>query len=736
MKPLLAAFRAKLPALSRTEREALEAGTVWWEGELFSGRPRWDRLLALPGPSLTPEEQAFLDGPVEELCGMLDDWRIVEELHDLPPEVWQFLRTRGFFGMIIPRQYGGLGFSALAHSQVIIKLASRSSAAVVTVMVPNSLGPAELLIQYGTEAQKQHYLPRLARGLDLPCFALTGPDAGSDAAAMPDTGVVCNQAFEGRPTLGVRLNWEKRYITLGPVATLLGLSFRLSDPDGLLAPGSEGITLALIPTATPGITIGSRHNAMGIPFQVGPNRGRDVFIPLDWIIGGAEGAGRGWRMLMECLAAGRSLSVPALSTGVCKLACAVAGAHARVRKQFKVPIGCFEGVEEALARIAGHTYAMDAARTLTCGALDQGARPSVVSAIVKYQCTERMRVALNDAMDVLGGSGICLGPRNLLGRAYQSIPICITVEGANILTRTLIIFGQGVIRCHPHVLDELKAARDPDPAAGLRAFDRHLRAHAAATLSNGARALWHGLTRGRWAATPGGPGRRYYQAATRAAAAFAVTADVALLTLGGGLKRREKLSGRCADLLSQLYFMSAMLKQFEDRGRPAGEVPLLRWACETSLRGIQESFDGVFRNLPNRTAARLLRFLVFPTGRPWPGPSDALGHHAAAVLLEPSPTRDRLTAGLFQAMDLEGREPLGRLEEALRKVIAAEPVEKKLALAVAAGLLPSGTDAQMLAGAERTGLLEPAEARLLALALAARREAITVDDFPQVRQPK
>ena len=416
MQPLFAVFRSKLPPLSRTEREALEAGTVWWDGELFGGKPDWKKLLALPGPNLTAEEQAFLDGPVEELCGMLDDWRIVEELHDLPPEAWQFLKDKGFFGMIIPKKYGGLGFSALAHSQVIIKLASRSCTAVVTVMVPNSLGPAELLVHYGTEAQKNHYLPRLAKGQEIPCFALTGPDAGSDAASMPDTGVVCRQSFEGKDTLGLRLNWEKRYITLGPVATLLGLSFKLSDPDRLLEPGSEGITLALIPTTTPGITIGSRHNALGIPFQVGPNWGKDVFIPLEWVIGGAGGAGRGWKMLMESLAAGRSISLPALSTGGGKLACLVVGAYARIRKQFRLPIGRFEGIEEPLARIAGNTYLMDAARTMTCGALDQGARPSVISAIVKYQCTERMRIAVNDAMDTVGGSGICLGPRNLLGR--------------------------------------------------------------------------------------------------------------------------------------------------------------------------------------------------------------------------------------------------------------------------------------------------------------------------------
>lgn len=731
MRPLLAVFKGKLPPLSRTEQEALEAGTVWWDGELFSGRPDWARLLSRPAPVLTAAEQAFLDGPVEELCGMLDDWRIVEDLKDLPPEVWAFLKEKGFFGMIIPKEYGGLGFSALAHSQVIIKLAGRSAAAVVTVMVPNSLGPAELLNHYGTEAQKNHYLPRLARGIDLPCFALTSPEAGSDAASIPDTGVVCRGAFEGREILGIRLNWEKRYITLGPVATLLGLAFRLTDPDRLLPEGSEGITLALIPTSTPGVVIGTRHDAMGIPFQVGPNWGRDVFIPVDWIIGGAAQAGRGWKMLMECLAAGRSLSLPALSTGGGKIVALVAGAYARVRKQFRLPIGKFEGIEEPLARIAGNAYVMDAARTMTCGALDQGERPSVISAIVKYQCTERSRRLICDGMDVLGGSGICLGPRNILGRAHQAIPISITVEGANILTRTLIIFGQGVIRCHPHVLNEMRALRHED---ALGEFDRHMGAHVAFTLSVAARALFHGLTGGRLARAPGGPARRFCQRATRYSAAFALASDMALLTLGGGLKRKEKLSGRCADILSNLYLVSACLKQFEDRGRPAGEWPLLRWACEDGFQKIEEAFDGLFRNLPSRPAAWLLRGLIFPTGRHAKGPSDHLGHRLASILIEPSAVRDRLTAGAFVPMD--PREPVGRLEDALRKVIAAEPVEKKLWAAVGKGLLAAGPDDALLAAGIKAGILTGPEGDTLRRALEARREAIRVDDFTRIGQPK
>jgi len=731
MKPLLGLFRHKLPPLSRTEQEALEAGTVGWDGELFSGRPRWRSLLAQPAPVLTAEEQAFLDGPVEELCGMLDDWRIMDQYKDLPPEVWAFLKDRGFLGMIIPKRYGGLGFTALAHSQVILKLASRSTTAAVTVMVPNSLGPAELLNHYGTEAQKAHYLPRLARGQELPCFALTAPEAGSDAASIPDTGVVCRGPFEGREIVGIRLNWEKRYITLGPVATLLGLAFKLSDPDHLLAEGGEGITLALIPTTTPGIAIGTRHDAMGIPFQVGPNWGRDVFIPADWIIGGPAQAGRGWKMLMECLAAGRSLSLPAQATGGGKYVALVVGAYARVRRQFRLPIGRFEGIEEPLARIAGNAYLMDAARTLTCGALDQGQRPSVLSAIVKHQCTERLRKVVNDGMDILGGCGICLGPRNLLGRSYQSLPIGITVEGANILTRTLIIFGQGVIRCHPHILDEMRAVREPD---ALPAFDRHFGAHVGFTLSVFARSLFHGLTGGHLVPSPGGPARRYFQLATRYAAAFAITSDLALLTLGGNLKRKEKLSGRCADILSHLYLVSACLKQFEDRGRPPSEWPLLRWACEDSFLQIETAFDGLLRNLPRRPAALLLRAVVFPTGRQRRGPSDRLGQKVAGILLGPSPARDRLASGAFLPMDM--REPVGRLEDALRKAIAAEPLERKLGAAAGLGQLEPGNEAQMVEAGLQAGVITRPEADILRAALEARREVIRVDDFVRVGQPR
>ncbi len=732
-KPLFSLFREMLPPISRTEREALEAGTVWWDGELFSGKPDWERLLSQPRPQLTAEEEAFLAGPVEELCRLLDDWRIAEEIRDLPPEVWRFIKEKGFFGMIIPQEYGGLGFSALAHSQVVMKIAGRSYTAAITVMVPNSLGPAELLLRYGTEQQKDYYLPRLARGEEVPCFALTSPEAGSDAASIPDTGVICRGTFAGEECLGILLNWEKRYITLGPVATVIGLAFRAFDPEHLLDGRDEpGITLALIPAATPGITIGARHDPLGIPFQNGPNRGDNVFIPVEWVLGGKAGIGQGWRMLMEGLAAGRSISLPALSTGGGKLVARTVGAYARIRRQFRLPIGRFEGVEEALARIAGNVYLMDAARTTTCGAVDRGQKPAVVSAIVKYHCTERMRSVVNDGMDVMGGYGISLGPRNLIGCQYQAAPIGITVEGANILTRSMIIFGQGVIRCHPYILKEMQAVAATDAAQGLADFDSLLCGHVGFTLSRAARALFHGVTGGRLAKAPPGPARRYFQAVTRLSAAFALAADMALLTLGGTLKRREKISGRLADILGHLYLISALLKQFDDREWPCEELPLVKWGCEDCLLKIQESFMGLLHNLPFRPAAWLLRLFVFPLGRPFAGPSDSLGHRVANILLEPSEVRDRLTAGLFLPAELD--EPLGRLEDALVKVIAAEPVERKLRDALKKGLLKGRTEAEILEAGLGAGIITADEANAMQLALEARWEAIRVDDFPAFGQ--
>ncbi|MBI1397640.1 MAG: acyl-CoA dehydrogenase [Betaproteobacteria bacterium] len=729
-EPLLGWFRRVLPTVSQTERDALEAGSVWWDGELFSGQPDWKRLLSFPKPGLTAEEQAFLDGPVEELCGMLDDWEVSYELNDLPPQAWEFIKTRGFFGMIIPKAYGGLGFSALAHSEVVMKLATRSATATVSVMVPNSLGPAELLLRYGTDEQKRHYLPRLARGLEIPCFALTGPEAGSDAGSIPDRGVVCRATHDGREVLGMRVSWEKRYITLGPVATLLGLAFRLHDPDGLLGRNSDlGITLALIPADHPGVEIGRRHMPLNGSFMNGPNSGTDVFIPMDWIIGGPARAGQGWRMLMECLAAGRSISLPSSAAGMMKLAARTTGAYARVRTQFGLPIARFEGVDEAIARIGAHTYAIDSARTLTAGAVDLGEHPSVISAIVKYHATERGRSVVNDAMDVHGGKGICLGPANYLGRAYQQVPIAITVEGANILTRSMIIFGQGAIRCHPYVLREIEATRMSGIDAATRAFDDAFRAHVTFVMGNFARAFLHGITLARFAPGAGSPETRpHFRELSRLSSAFAFAADIAMLTLGGSLKRREKLSARLGDVLSQMYLASAVLKRFEDDDCPEDDLPIVEWCVRDALFRAERALVETARNFPSRLGAILIRLAAFPLGPRLREPSDQLGTRVAKLMAMPSASRERVTRGMYILRD--EADPVGRLELALVLAPQAEALLAKIRAVEREGGLHGASEQERLENAVGQGLLTPEELQVLGRYRRLQRACIMVDDFP------
>jgi acyl-CoA dehydrogenase len=731
--PIFAAFRAALPSMSQTERDALEAGTVWWEGELFAGNPDWKKLQAYPWPKLTPEEQSFLDNETDELCRLTQDWECTQH-GDMPAAVWQYIKAKGFLGMIIPREFGGKGFSAFAHSQVVTKLATRSSAPAVTVMVPNSLGPAELLLHYGTPEQKQHYLPRLARGEEIPAFALTSPWAGSDAASIPDAGVVCKGEWNGEQVLGLRVNFNKRYITLAPVCTVFGLAFHLYDPDRLLG-GDEvlGITCALIPHDHPGVDIGRRHLPLNAVWMNGPVRGKDVFLPLDFIIGGPKMAGQGWRMLMECLAAGRSISLPGSNTGMQKVVARAVGAYARVRYQFKTAIGRFEGVEEALTRIGANTYLSDAARVMTAGAIDLGEKPSVVSAIVKYHVTERARQTVNDGMDVIGGKGICLGPQNFLGRAYQQIPVGITVEGANILTRSLILFGQGAIRCHPYVLKEMHAAQQDD----LNAFDKALWGHVGFTVSNAARALIMGLTGSHFVKVPEDVApetRRYYQQLTRFSAAFAFIADISMGTMGGALKRKEKLSARLGDILSLMYLATATLKRFEAEGRHSADAPLMHWAIWDCMFRIQQAFEGVIANFPNKFVAVALRsVIVFPLGRPYVVPSDKLGHQVAALLLEPSPTRDRLTSAVHLPTDVE--EPVGALEAALVATIAAEPVEAKLKDARRQGrfdpkVFASGDVDEIWRLARDAGVISTQDYALVERRNAMRDKVIRVDDFP------
>jgi acyl-CoA dehydrogenase len=663
LMPIIARW---LPRLGDTERTALEAGTVGWDGQLFSGSPDWPSFFAFAPRALSDREQAFLDGPVQDLCERLDDWEITRA-GDLPEPIWQLLRRERFFGLIIPESHGGLGFSAQAHAAVVTKLASRSVTAAVTVMVPNSLGPAELLLHYGTQAQRDHYLPRLARGEEIPCFALTEPEAGSDAAATQSEGVVCRDQWDGQEVVGIRLRWCKRYITLAPVATLIGLAFRLRDPDGLLGDrGDLGITCALVPAGLPGIEIGARHDPMGIPFQNGPTSGHGVFVPLDAIIGGRDGAGQGWKMLMESLSAGRSISLPSVAVAGAKLAARVAGAYAWVREQFETPIGHFEGVEEPLARIAGLTYAIEAARSLTVAAVDAGEKPAVLSAIAKAYCTEAMRDVVNDAMDIRAGAAIMRGPRNILSSFYATIPIGITVEGANILTRSMIIFGQGAIRCHPFALEEMRAVQ----AGDLARFDRAFFGHLGFVATTAARSLWLGLSRGHLERrAPRGALRRHCQRLGRASAAFALVSEAAMVTLGGRLKRREAITGRLADALAWLYLGSAVVKRFSDDGAHEGDRAFAQWAAEHALARIDAALGGVLRNLPARPVAWLLAPLVFPLGRRERGPDDALGSAAARALLDDDDARERLTAGIFLP---SAEEPgLGRLDAALRAVKAA-----------------------------------------------------------------
>jgi len=726
---LLGWFRKVLPPMSETERVALEAGTVWWDKELFTGRPDFQKLIDYPKPQLSAEEQAFVDGPVEDLCRVLDDWKITTELNDLPPEAWALIKKHGMFGMIIPKQYSGLEFSALANSTVVMKISSRSLSAAVTVMVPNSLGPGELLLHFGTQAQKDHYLPRLARGEDVPCFALTNPWAGSDAGAIPDTGVVCKGMHDGKETLGFRISWDKRYITLAPVATVLGLAFKAMDPDGLLGNEKDlGITCALIPTDIPGVEIGARHLPLNASFMNGPTRGHDVFVPLEWVIGGREQIGNGWKMLMYCLSAGRAISLPALGTAAGKIAARMTGAYARMRKQFRVPIGKMEGVEEAMARIAGISYRMEAMRRLTAGCIAQGEKPSVLSAILKYHCTEGMRTVMADAMDVHGGRGVILGPMNYLGRAYQGVPIAITVEGANILTRSLIIFGQGAIRNHPYLLAEMTAAGESDRDKASIDFDRALFAHIGYTISNAVRALVTGLTGARFVDVPdtAHPADRYYRQASRMAAAFTFVADVGLLILGGEMKRKEKLSARYGDMLSHLYMISAMLKHWEDSGRPVEDTPLLEWACQDSLHQIQIALEGILENFPSRALAPVLRFITLPLGRAYAPPSDRLGHAAATVLMTPGAARDRLTRDIYLPRD--PNDPVGLVEHAFELTLKAEPVEIRIGKALKVRITHQNVD-EVVAQALKAGACDQADADLLREYYAVVARCIAVDEF-------
>lgn len=726
--PIFELFHQSLPSLSKTEREALEAGTLGWEKELFSGNPNWSQLLKVPAPKLTKEEQDFIDGPVTELCERIDR----QPDKEVPDPIWHFLKQNGFFGLIIPKEYGGKGFSAYAHSLILTKISTRNGSLGVVVSVPNSLGPAALLELYGTEAQKNYYLPRLATGEEIPCFALTSLQAGSDAASMTDTGVITKGMFEGEEIIGIKLNWSKRYITLAPIATLLGLAFTLSDPDRLLGKKQQlGITCALIPVNTPGVTTGRRHYPLAAPFQNGPTQGEDVFIPLDYIIGGAKMTGQGWRMLMNCLSAGRGISLPSLATGNIEFTAFSTGIYSLVRRQFKLPLCQFEGIQEAIGRIGGFSYLSKATRNFTVNYIDQGEKPAVLSAISKYHITEMARKVITDAMDIHGGKGIMMGPKNYLAHLWINSPIPVTVEGANILTRCLMIFGQGAIRCHPFVLQEMGTVAAND----MNGFDALLRQHLSYAFSNAARSLFHGLTFSYFANHPitsssQSPEIGYYKQLTRASSAFALVTDLCMLLLGGKLKFKESLSAKLGDLLSMMVLGSAVLKHFSDQGNQREDIALLRFSMEHCLSQYWIEMDNLLSNLNNKFVAYGLRALVMPFGRPVKPPLDKLNTDITHILTTKNAARDRLLNDLFisQASD----DLTHTLSETFEVTLETIPLRERLMAAVKHKEIPKASIRESIAAALKAFIITPAEAQQLQLAEDLCDKVISVDDFQNI----
>lgn len=728
--PAFKMFKKVLPPLSDTEREAMEAGSVWWDGELFSGKPNFATLHHYPKPTLTAEEQSFMDNELETLLEMLDDQTINKQDRDLPEEVWQFLRKERFFSLIISKQFGGREFSALANSTIVSRIATRSISTAVTVMVPNSLGPGELISHYGTQEQKDYWLPRLADGTDIPCFALTGPEAGSDAGGIPDEGVVCMGEHQGEQVLGIRLSWNKRYITLAPVATVLGLAFKLKDPDALLGDKEDiGITCALIPADHQGVELGDRHDPLGLAFMNGPTRGNDVFIPMDWLIGGEEYAGKGWRMLVECLSAGRGISLPALGSAIGHLTARTTGAYAYVRKQFGMSIGKFEGVAEALGRIGGLTYLLEATRTLTTTSLDLKEKPGIVTAIAKYHMTEMARTILNDSMDIHAGRAIQDGPMNYLAKHYLGIPVAITVEGANILTRNLMIFGQGATRCHPYVLKEMEAAANPDQTQAAEDFDKLLFKHVGHASKNSLGAFGAALTGSRLIkANMSGATQHYYQDLTRMSRALAVSADFAMLTLGGDLKRKEMISARLGDVLAYLYMASAALKKYEDDGRQQQDLDYVHYALQHCLYHAAQSLQQAFTNYPYKGVGRLLKVVIFPLGNRFQKPSDELTVKLAESLMTPGSHRDRLTHLCY--IGKRADDSVGLMENAFIAMYGVQSIERKLYRAAKEGKVArKGLLADRLAEAKEAGVLNEQEIEQVLAADKLRYQAIQVDNF-------
>ena len=727
-KKLLAFYKKVSPEMSQTEQEAIDAGTVWWDGELFSGKPNWQKLHGIAQPKLTAEEQAFLDGPCETVCTMVNEWQINHVDADLPDDVWEYLKEHKFFAMIIEKKYGGLAYSAYAQSRVLQKLAGVSAVLSSTVGVPNSLGPGELLQHYGTQEQQDYYLPRLAAGQEIPCFALTSPEAGSDAGAIPDQGIIKKGTFNGEEVLGMSLTFNKRYITLAPVATVVGLAFKLYDPDGLLSDQEDlGITCALIPRDTEGLQIGRRHFPLNVPFHNGPVKGEEVFVPLSYIIGGEQMAGKGWRMLMECLSVGRCITLPSSAAGGAKQLAMATGAYARIRRQFRLPIGQMEGVEEMLARIGGNAYLMDAVTSFSTAGVDLGEKPSVISAICKYHLTEKMRTAVNDSMDIHGGKGICLGPNNYLGRAYQGTPISITVEGANILTRNMMIFGQGAMRCHPYVLDEIYAAQKTDRTEQLTAFDKAVWGHIGFAFANTLRSAWFSLSGNRLSSTPfSDDTSKYYRALQGYSANLALLTDISMGVLGGELKRRERLSARLGDILSHLYLGSAVLKRYDEQGRLHEDLPFVHWAMQDSLHQIDIAIDDFIRNFPVAPVGIVLRALVQPFGKRFDKPSDKVEHKIAHILQNPCSARSRLGDGQYLTRH-EGS-LFGDLEQTLDNIIKVEPIFDRICKALGKKLPMTRLD-DLADKALAANIISEEDAALLKETEAGRLRTINVDDF-------
>ena len=732
-KPAFNILSKAMPSMSITEREALEAGTSWWEKELFMGAPDWQKFDQYPYPKLSVEEQSFVDNEVQQLCAMLDEWKIHHKDKNLPPEVWQFIKDKGFLGLIIPKSFGGKQFSAFAQSRIMSKIASRSLTAAVSCMVPNSLGPGELLLHYGTTAQKQRYLPGLANGTEIPCFGLTSPEAGSDAGAIPDTGIVCYGSYQGQEVLGLKMNFSKRWITLAPIATVIGLAFKLYDPDGLLGDKSKseyGITCALIPASHEGIKIGARHNP-GAPFMNGTVEGTDIFIPIDWIIGGQQNAGKGWRMLMECLGVGRGISLPALATAAGEMSYLLVGAFASVRQQFKVSVGHFEGVQEATSDIASDAYMLESFRYMvTCG-LNQGGTPAVMTAMAKYYATETMRKVINHGMDVVGGRAIQLGPRNFMALTYQSIPVAITVEGANILTRSLMIFGQGSMRCHPYLFEELQLLQSDNKESALKKFNTLLFKHLAYTFNRAAKALAFGLTGGSKEGSSSADdfSKPYYAMINRMSADFALTADMALGILAGDLKRKEMLSGRLADIHAHLFIATAILNYYEHGQRTESDQKHAELALNKALYNAQEAFFGLYENFPVKIAATLVKLISFPFGRPVTKPSDELKQQVAQLLLKENSFRAELKKHVYYTTD--ETDVMGRMESTFQMLLTLQPLWDKFKKAESKDQFKGLTFEEHITDAVAVGFITANEAEKLLKYNAKRYDSMLTDIFDE-----